>query len=67
MKLTTEELIFYRENGYLIKYNLFDQSEVKQLKIAAENSVDAAKLFINNNMYGNKPYTIDGNRFVDLR
>jgi ectoine hydroxylase-related dioxygenase (phytanoyl-CoA dioxygenase family) len=66
MKLTLVELTFYKQNGYLIKHNVFSKEEVLAFRRAAEDAAGTAKCFVNKKCSTNKAYTIDGNRFVDF-
>jgi len=60
--LDEEELIFYRDHGYLIRSQVFAASEIARLR----KSVEAAVQLAFDEAQGGKNYVLDGKRFVDV-
>lgn len=60
--LTSEELSFYNETGYLIREAVFTAAEVLALQAAAERAVKNALKMCETG----KTYILDGKRFVDF-
>jgi len=60
--LTEGELLSYQQNGYLVRENVFSDTEVMALRQAAERAVDKAVSLCESG----KTYILDGKRFVDV-
>lgn len=60
--LSTSELRFYREHGYLVRTGVFAESELHRLRSSVEDAVSCAF----DQTRDGRTYMLDGKRFVDV-
>ena len=62
LSLDEDELVFYREHGYLIRSVVFAATEIARLRRGVEAAVQSAYDQTRNG----RAYVLDGKRFVDV-
>lgn len=61
-RLSDDELLRYRDEGFLVRTGVFDAKEIANLQTAAECAVDRATTLSRTG----RTYVLDGKRFVDV-
>ena len=62
LSLDEDELVFYREHGYLIRSSVFGATEIARLRPSVEAAVQSAYDQTRNG----RTYMLDGKRFIDV-